>query len=193
MIKLTAETSKGRMNTIRKEKYQATKTATVTSQCCFRQLPYWWRRHNVRRKTKIISTVNGAALILNLLRYKKIDLPVRCCENARRTDRKGWCITEDPQLNRWSKLTLGQSLVTNEFSSRRGIWVPKYIVPPLPRAPSAAPDPRVFPRGGYRYLESMRWDCYHFIGAQTETPVLNTKTVDEDPAGCQRWISRKEI
>lgn len=151
MIKLTAETSKGRMNTIRKEKYQATKTATVTSQCCFRQLPYWWRRHKVRRKTKIISTVNGAALILKLLRYKKIDLPaVRCCENARRTDRKGWCITEDPQLNRWSKLTLGQSLVTNEFSSRRGIWVPKYIVPNctlllrLLREPSAAPDPGFF-------------------------------------------------
>ena len=139
MIKLTAETSKGRMNTIRKEKYQATKTATVTSQCCFLQLPYWWRRHKVRRKTKIISTVNGAALILKLLRYKKIDLPVRCCENARRTDRKGWCITEDPQLNRWSKLTLGQSLVTNEFSSRRGIWVPKYIVP---RFPAHLPQPR---------------------------------------------------
>ena len=179
------------MNTIRKEKYQATKTATVTSQCCFRQLPYWWRRHKVRRKTKIISTVNGAALILKLLQCKKNDLPERCCENARRTDRKGWCITEDPQLNRWSKLTLGQSLVTNEFSSRRGIWVPKYIVP---RFSAHLPQPRT--PGfflGERYLESMGWDCCHFFGAQTETPVLNTKTVDEDPAGCQRWISRKEI
>ena len=133
MIKLTAETSKGRMNTIRKEKYQATKTATVTSQCCFRQLPYWWRRHKVRRKTKIISTVNGAALILKLLRYKKIDLPVRCCENAGRTDRKGWCITEDPQLNRWSKLTLGQSLVTNGFLQGVGSGYPpnlsQYLIP----------------------------------------------------------------
>ena len=146
MIKLTAETSKGRMNTIRKEKYQATKTATVTSQCCFRQLPYWWRRHKVRRKTKIISTVNGAALILKLLQCKKNDLPERCCENARRTDRKGWCITEDPQLNRWSKLTLGQSLVTNEFSSRRGIWVPKYIVPPSPRT-FRSPGPPGFSSG----------------------------------------------
>jgi len=144
MIKLTAETSKGRMNTIRKEKYQATKTATVTSQCCFRQLPYWWRRHNVRRKTKIISTVNGAALILKLLRYKKNDLPVRCCGNARRTDRKDWCITEDPQLNRWLKLTLGQSLVTNEFSSSSWDLGTKVYCPPLLRAPSAAPDPGFF-------------------------------------------------
>lgn len=38
---LTAETSKGRMKTIRNEKYQAMKTAMVTSQCCFRQFPYW--------------------------------------------------------------------------------------------------------------------------------------------------------
>ena len=67
------------------------------------------------------------------------------------------------------------------------------LSPPTSLRTFRSPAPRVFPRGGYRYLESMRWDCCHFLGAQTETPVLNTKTVDEDPAGCQRWISRKEI
>lgn len=34
----------------------------------------------------------------------------------------------------------GKSLVTNEFSSRREIWVPKYNVPsPLPPLPPAPP------------------------------------------------------
>ena len=121
MIKLTAETSKGRMNTIRKEKYQATKTATVTSQCCFRQLPYWWRRHKVRRKTKIISTVNGAALILNLLRYIEMifqkgvaKIPV---EQTGKIDVLRKILNSTGDQNS----LFGKSLVTNEFSSRREI------------------------------------------------------------------------
>ena len=141
MIKLTAETSKGRMNTIRKEKYQATKTATVTSQCCFRQLPYWWRRHKVRRKTKIISTVNGAALILNLLRYIEMifqkgvaKIPV---EQTGKIDVLRKILNSTGDQNS----LVGKSLVTNEFSSRRGIWVPKYNVPPS--TPHHPPPPTV--------------------------------------------------
>ena len=35
---------------------------------------------------------------------------------------------------------VGKSLVTNEFSSRRGIWVPKYNVPPsTPHHPPPPP------------------------------------------------------
>lgn len=65
-ITLTAETSRGTTNTMRKEKYQAIKTAIVTKTCCFLQLPYWCRRYSVKRKTKITSNIKGASVELIL-------------------------------------------------------------------------------------------------------------------------------
>ena len=57
-----------------------------------------------------------------------------------------------------------------------------------------------------RYQNASRscyWDCYwgytgqlsanFFLSLVKVIKKLTAKTVDEDPTGCQRWISRKEI
>lgn len=61
---LTVLTSRGSMNTIRKQRYQANNVAMITSLCCFLKSPYRWRRNKARKKTNTISRPNAAPLIV---------------------------------------------------------------------------------------------------------------------------------
>lgn len=61
---LTVLTSRGRMNTIKKQRYQANNVAIITSLCCFLKSPYRWSRNKARKKTNTISRPSAAPLIV---------------------------------------------------------------------------------------------------------------------------------
>ena len=91
---LTDETSIGTINMIRKEKYHATKTATVTIGCCVRQLPYWCSIPIVSANTEINSKANTiAAIQLAFSTYPKECWPQRIQREN--------CDTTKSRSNRW--------------------------------------------------------------------------------------------
>lgn len=62
----TVLTSKGRMKTMRKHRYQASSVLNRTIRCCFLKSPYRCKRNRARKKTTTISMASAAPLILLL-------------------------------------------------------------------------------------------------------------------------------
>lgn len=61
---LTEETSSGRTKIIRNEKYQATRTATVTMIWCFNQFPYLYSKPAAKQNVTTTSVKSGPNVMI---------------------------------------------------------------------------------------------------------------------------------
>ena len=64
-LALTEETSSGRIKIIRNEKYQATRTATVTIIWCFSQFPYLYSKPAAKQNVTTTSVKSGPNVMIN--------------------------------------------------------------------------------------------------------------------------------